>query len=255
LDNKEFHMTPTPWPTQMTAWLEQAWLARYLDRQLADDETTWFEAYVLDKPELLATIEADTRLRDALAADATARYTDRFIGAESPATPSTEQDNAGAANDEQPTGDAPIDASPPSGARRAGAPAAWLALAASLLLGFGIGGIGTRALAPGSTAPEIVANPTRIIYDTMRGEAAPPRVEHAGSKSPYVLIEVAVPPGAEDIALKIGIEPERTLTASPDGFVGFLLSRTELRTAREAQIAYRSGTSARTQKIDLPLSD
>ena len=53
-------MTPTPWPTQMTAWLEQAWLARYLDRQLSSEESTWFEAYVLDKPELLGTIEADS---------------------------------------------------------------------------------------------------------------------------------------------------------------------------------------------------
>lgn len=248
-------MTPTPWPMQMTAWLEQAWLARYLDRQLSSEESTWFEAYVLDKPELLATIEADTRLRDVLAADATARHGDRLILPESPATAATGQDQAAAANDEQPTGDAPVDASSPPGARRGAAPAIWLATAASLLLGFGIGGIGTRALAPGSSAPEIVASPTRIIYDTMRGEAAPPRVEHAGSKSPYVLIEVAVPPGAEDIVLKIGTAPERTLTASPDGFVSFLLSRTELRTAREAQIAYRSGTSARTQKIDFPLSD
>ncbi len=59
----------TPMPTPMSAWLEQAWLARYLDRQLDGDEAAWFEAYVLDKPELLTMIDADNRLRDALAAE------------------------------------------------------------------------------------------------------------------------------------------------------------------------------------------
>jgi hypothetical protein len=52
----------------MTAWQRQAWLVRYLDRQFASEEALCFEAYAMDSPELLATIEADTRLRDALTA-------------------------------------------------------------------------------------------------------------------------------------------------------------------------------------------
>lgn len=51
---------------RIVAWMENAWLVRYLDRQLSDDEVAAFEAYALDKPELLALIEADTNLRDAL---------------------------------------------------------------------------------------------------------------------------------------------------------------------------------------------
>jgi anti-sigma factor RsiW len=51
---------------RIVAWMETAWLVRYLDRELSDDEAVAFEAYVLDKPELLAQIEADTNLRDTL---------------------------------------------------------------------------------------------------------------------------------------------------------------------------------------------
>lgn len=69
-------MAPTTTPTWTTAWLGQVWLVRYLDRQLAGEEAQWFEAYAMDRPELLATIEADTRLRDALAAAASARHGD-----------------------------------------------------------------------------------------------------------------------------------------------------------------------------------
>jgi hypothetical protein len=32
-------MTPTTSLTRMSAWLEQAWLSRYLDRQLESEET------------------------------------------------------------------------------------------------------------------------------------------------------------------------------------------------------------------------
>jgi hypothetical protein len=60
----------------MTAWLEQVWLDSYLDRQLAGEEAQWFEAYAVERPELLVTIEADTRLRDALVAAASMRRTE-----------------------------------------------------------------------------------------------------------------------------------------------------------------------------------
>ena len=54
--------------SRSSAWLERVWLARYLDRTLDEDEIARFEAYVLDKPELLGEIDADTALRDSLAA-------------------------------------------------------------------------------------------------------------------------------------------------------------------------------------------
>ena len=42
----------TPSSVPMADWLESAWLARYLDRQLAGDEQAWFEAYLLTRPKL-----------------------------------------------------------------------------------------------------------------------------------------------------------------------------------------------------------
>ena len=66
----------------MAPWLEQAWLMRYLDRQLGADEQAWFEGYLLDKPELLDQVEADTALRDAVAAQQGAQHAP---GSDSPA--------------------------------------------------------------------------------------------------------------------------------------------------------------------------
>ncbi|HET7064178.1 MAG TPA: hypothetical protein VFI49_07845 [Rudaea sp.] len=234
-------MTPTTTPTRMTAWLEQAWMVRYLDHQLASEEANWFEAYALDKPELLAMIEADTRLRDALAADASMRHMERSV------------DRGGRQGGA--TGDAPSGVSEPTPLAYArdkaevraqarvrftanGRAPVWLAMAATLVLGLGVGFVGTRSLAPDNAAPELVASPTRIIYDTMRGEPTPPRVEHADSKSPYVFIEVAVPPGAENITLKMGDAPEQKLTVSPDGFVSFLVERELVSKREHAKVNY-----------------
>ena len=246
-------MTPTTTPTRMTAWLEQAWMVRYLDHQLASEEANWFEAYALDKPELLAMIEADTRLRDALAADASIRHMERSV------------DHGGRQGGA--TGDAPSGVSEPTPlayardkaevrdqaavrtAANRRAPA-WLAMAATLVLGLGLGFVGTRSLAPDNAAPDLVASPTRIIYDTMRGEPTPPRVEHADSKSAYVLIEVAVPPGAENISLKMGDAPEQKLTASPDGFVSVLVHRDDTTSAQAGEIRYEISGGIKTLAIN-----
>jgi hypothetical protein len=59
-------VTPTDNDGPMPEWLEDAWLGRYLDRLLTEEETHWFEQYVLDKHRLLSLIDADTRLRKAL---------------------------------------------------------------------------------------------------------------------------------------------------------------------------------------------
>jgi hypothetical protein len=114
----------------------------------------------------------------------------------------------------------------------------WLAMAATLVLGLGLGFVGTRSLAPDSAAPELIASPTRIVYDTMRGEPTPPRVEHADSKSPYVFIEVAVPPGAEKVVLKMGDALEQKLTVSPEGFVNFLIARRKEAAKTKARVEY-----------------
>ena len=208
----EFHVTPNATPVRLSSWLENAWLARYLDRQLSGDEIAWFEAYVLDKPELLDVIDADTRLRDALIAEPPARENSRR--------------------------DSAVVRRPPS----------WLAMAAMLVVGVGIGWIGMRVLSGGSGSPEVIASPTRVIYDTMRGEATPPRVEHADSKSPYVLVEVAVPPGAEQIVLQVADASDRPLKPSPDGFVSFLLARKGASPTPAARVIYTLGKDNSVKK-------
>jgi hypothetical protein len=248
-------MTPTTSPTRMNAWLELAWLTRYLDRQLASDEATWFEAYVLDKPELLAMIDADTRFRDALADDPTMRHRERSIVEESRQGRATAHGEAAADEHDgprfseqptaiaQPTGTISIDSHPSSRTRRIAQPPRWFAIAATLLAGVGVGGIGVQSLSPRSSAPEIVANPTRIIYDTMRGEVTPPRVEYGDSRSPYVLVEVAVPPGAEHIVLNMDGLQEPVIVSS-EGFVTFLAARKNLAAGTAASISYaRRGSS------------
>jgi hypothetical protein len=217
----------------LSAWLEQAWLQRYLDRELDGYETKWFETYLLDKPDMVASIEADLDLRDALAAGAARPGGESASGADDFASA-----HAAAANDAQPT-----EVDPSNSLRHAAnapryGPAAWLGVAAALLVGVGAGwlGSGARRVAGG---PAIVASPTRIIYDTMRGEAAPPRVEHADSHSSYVLVEVAVPPGAENIVLRIAEAPAQTLTPSPDGFVSFFVLRDTIAKSRSADIEYK----------------
>jgi len=247
-------MTPTTLPARMNAWLEQAWLTRYLDRQLASDEATWFEAYALDKPELLAMIDADTRFRDALADDPSMRQMERSVAGESRQSGAIAHgDAAREAHDPsrddqptavtQPTGTISIDLHPASRTRRITQPPRWFALAATLLAGVGVGGIGIQSLSPSSSAPEIVANPTRIIYDTMRGEVTPPRIEHGDSRSQYVLVEVAVPPGAEHIVLNMdGLQ--QPVTVSSEGFVTFLAARKNLAAGTAASITYaRRGSS------------
>jgi len=78
-DSRELQVALTMLPTRMSAWLEQAWLIQYLDRRLAGEEAQWFESHAMERPKLLATIEADTRLRDALAAAASIRHTDMSV--------------------------------------------------------------------------------------------------------------------------------------------------------------------------------
>ncbi|HET7064175.1 MAG TPA: hypothetical protein VFI49_07830 [Rudaea sp.] len=262
-------MAPTTTPTRMSAWLEQAWLIQYLDRQLAGEEAQWFETYAMERRELLATIEADTRLRDALAAAASIRHTD--VSVDGGGRPGGAADNTLTAI-EEPGGigrggtDAgslklgngrpapvPIKRIPPrsrSNVRQWRATPTWLALAASLLLGIGVGGLGRSARST-DVAPGVIASPTRIIYDTMRGDSTPARIEHATSQSAYVLVEVAVPLGAERVTLDVGDGKERALDRSPDGFVTFLADRNTLAAAADAHVSYSAG--GRTQMRSLSL--
>jgi len=216
--------------TSLPPWLEQAWLTRYLDRQLSADESAWFEAYALDAPHLLTAIEDDTRLRDAVAGSA-------------PGWPI-----------EQPAASAMPGFAPPEyvkAAGRAQQATRWLALAATLVLGLGVSWFGRDYVFPGSIAPEIVANPTRILYDTMRGESASSTIEPGDSASPYILLQVAVPDHATDIHLIVDEAQSPALTAAHDGLVTALISRNSIARARKSLIKYRVDGVEQQQPVDL----
>lgn len=50
----------------MPAWLEDAWLERYLNRETTEAETAWFEAYLLEHPGVAEALESDTAIAAAL---------------------------------------------------------------------------------------------------------------------------------------------------------------------------------------------
>lgn len=214
-------MKPIAPNERMASWLEQAWLNRYLDRKLEDDEAEWFEMYVLDRPELIAAIEADNDLRDGMTAVGSAK-------ADSKVTP------IGRAS-ARPT-------------RRAVPLLAW---AASAVAGVGLGWILAQQFTAGTTAaPEIVASPTRIVFDTLRGVEDAPQVYPGLPDSEWVLVEVGLPADAEDVVLLRDGFAEIPLTVSREGFASALLSRTIARNAR-FYIKFRSANKSHLRSFEL----
>jgi hypothetical protein len=213
---------------RMAAWLEHAWLENYLARALSTEESAWFEAYVLDKADLLDMIEADTLLRDGMASQSTVQ--------------------AGAAANV-----VALDPRNEHGVRGANLRQPYWALAASLAVGVGIGALTGIAQRSGSRDSDVVANPTRLVFDTMRGEAVAPHVEHAGSAAQYVLIEAAVPDGADDVVVLLQRHAPIALQPSRDGFVSVLLSRNVLAKAfGPAVLQYRLSGQVVRRTLEIP---
>lgn len=219
--------------TPMPAWLEDAWLSRYLDRQLSAEEVEWFEVYALDKPDLLARIESDLDLRDALDAAAA----DGALTASTVDAPGTVPRGA-------------------SRGRRPRSAAVWLARAASLAAAAGLGWI-AASWAPGSglgpigESSVIIADPTRVVFDTLRGESQGPLVFNAGSRSPLMLIEVGLPPDAVDVQVLRPSRAPLTLSVSSEGFVSFLLPRSEAG-ALEMELRYTTAGTPVRRPLVLP---
>lgn len=156
-------MSPQEEAGRLAAWLEEAWLARYLDRQLTADEANWFEAYVLDKPDLLQSIEGDLQLRDALA-----RTPDLTLISRETGNASTNR------------------AHPVRWARHS----RWLAMAASLVAALGLGGfVGHRVV-----QSVRIENPPVVMLDSYRGpdNQALGRLESGGDPNSSILL-IAIP--------------------------------------------------------------
>lgn len=206
-------------PTRMAAWLESAWLARYLDRQLEGEELAWFEAYLLDKPELVETVEVDDAMRDSFAGEpGIARGGHRLdrVRRHTPIFP-----------------------------RR-------IAAAATVVAALGMGWFGRSAIGPKPGMEAVIADPTRIVYDTTRGSTGSvAHLSHAASASPYVLIEVAMPPSARNVVLALDGQPDVSLEISPDGFVSFLFPRNAMDRSRRAEISYLDHGVTRRRSIEI----
>jgi hypothetical protein len=226
-------ITQFPLDTRLASWLEAAWLQRYLERRLDAEETAWFEAYVMDKPVLLERLERDTDLRDGLASAS------RDAGMEAAAQP-TDTDET----------DAEEDMLPQRTRRRRSRAIEAFALAASLLVGVGVGWFSRRPPLP-DDAIALIASPTRIVFDAERGAPSAPRIDHAGSQSPWVLVEIAVPPGARQVSVQVENSGQLQLPPSAEGFVTFLARRDARKAGRVVKLAYVLDGSPQTRSFML----
>lgn len=189
--------------SRLATWIEHAWLERYLGRALTAEENAWFESYILDKPDLLDRVDADSDLRDALSRSAPAPLAIDALA---------------------------VHAEP---YRSRSLATQTLALAASLIVGVGIG----FAMRP-ATDDGLIASPTRIVYDTLRGDSMEARIELGNAASDRLLVEVGLPPAATHITLEIGDAPAQPLALSPEGFVTFVITKAHANRVRNATLRY-----------------
>jgi hypothetical protein len=99
--------------------------------------------------------------------------------------------------------------------------------------------------------PGIIVGSTRLVLDTLRGAGTPESADGADVESPYVLVEIAVPPDASQISIEVAGMTRRGLTVSAEGFVSFLLSRDIRDTAQTGTISYVSRGERVDQSLDL----
>lgn len=229
----------------MAPWLEQAWLMRYLDRQLGADEQAWFEGYLLDKPDLLDQVEADTALRDAVAAQQAAGIL---------APDSLQAGGAATGGAATGTEDERRAARPMHGRGTRGRRGRWLALAASFVGGIGLALLGSGLLDDGNAG--LVANPPRIIFDTLRGELTAPGIEPGDPASPIVLVEFPVPPGARIRSVR-GILGDEEMTlpiplTSADGYATFAVPSNWRKFAKLSVEFESSGAGTTVTVIAIP---
>jgi hypothetical protein len=219
-------MTPMPGTHDMPHWLEDAWMDRYLERRLADDESAWFEAYVLSRPRLVARLEADNDLRDGLAANASVAATGAMESAV----------QTRAAGHQRPEPDGRVAKRP---AARHTFAISGFALAASVAVAGLIGALTALQFPPGADAGAVaIASPPRVVFDTMRGAASDAVLHPGDSTSRYVLIEVSLPAAATD-AVFVGADG-RSLAVTPgvDGFASVLVPSAGLVGAAAPRLRY-----------------
>jgi hypothetical protein len=129
-------------------------------------------------------------------------------------------------------------------------PSTWVALAASLVLGFGIGRVGTQLMSP-AEGDAVVANPARVLLTSPRGANAAASIESGDSASAYVLVEMPLPDGAENATLEFEGQPATGLAISADGTVRFLVPRHAKKRLVVGTISYKFDGATIKRKFDL----
>lgn len=201
----------------LSPWLEQAWLQRYLDRELDVAEVDWFEAYLLDKPHLLDQVEADSALRAVvLAADAE-------LVQRPPAGPAAVAEPRAAYAEHSPE----RSALRPQSQRRM--PASLLALAASFVGGLGLATLLVSApAAPESQEPAAEA-PARLMFDLLRGGPVELREDLGDPRARLMVVDIALPLGSQIEAAHADLGERRVALPSArisgEGFATYTLPR------------------------------
>lgn len=233
---------PLNFPKQnelLPTWLEDAWLQRYLDRELNDEECEWFEAYALDKSRLIDAIDTDTSLRDGLHA--------WHVGQKDAKAGADALDDNSVSNVVEWGG-----TGRPQSAPRKTAP--WfrsLAMAASLVLAGLLGASTVRWAQVAEVADVPIASPVRIVFDTLRGTDSWPFVEHSSDLSAPLLIDVAVPAQAESVVAHFSDQSSLPLPVSADGFVSLTGPREALLQRSPIRIAWRLAGQSQERLLDL----
>lgn len=214
-------MTPASRDETMSAWLEAAWMARYLERGLSEDEAAWFEAYVLDKPHLIEAIERDSDLRDALDA-VRPELANAASNAGAPAAPVT-----------------------PS-ARR---PWRSLPLAAAASLVAGVLGLWLGAgLGPPSEAS---LDPPLLHIQTLRGTDAIARLDGGHAGSPDAILEIVLPPGTTYVDLRLGALHVGRAVRETD-LLTLVVPTRALREAPALELTFHAGDARQSRRVALP---
>lgn len=199
-------------PPPLSPWLDQAWLQRYLDRELEAAELAWFEAYVLDKPHLLDAIDADNALRAVV------------LASDSEFAPATNAEVAPPR--EHPAPSAPAVAAPLRAPRSR---FQLLAMAASFVGGLGLASVLVSDPAPPMAKEPEAEAPARLVFDLLRGGRVELREDLGDPRARLMVVDIALPLGSRIAGAHAELGERRvelpSARISGEGFATYTLPR------------------------------
>lgn len=224
---------------KLAAWLEDAWLQRYLDHELTNQEESWFETYALDKAHLLRAIECDLDLRDGLHAW---------------------QSNQGRTSTSF-TATTGTTASTTTGIHRlAGVAVAqrkstsWFArfvMASALTSALLLGALVSRWMFPMVDDEARVSAPSRIMFDALGSAGETSQSTQSAGASRSLLIDIALPPRAQAVIAYFADRSSMALPVSSGGLVSLTGSRSALLHQSPIRIVWRLDGQQHERVLDL----